>query len=162
MKHQIKLLLLMMVFLAGVKKNTEAQGSVKYKCMVQMNNYLGPAAYIAVYLVDKDNVYQKTLYVIGEDAKWYPDLKKWHKAFNNKKTNISTITGASISGGDRSVVTLDVDPSKFGTGYKIVFESAVEGKDYHQIDAEVALTPEGLAAKTEGKGYIRYVRFSTK
>ncbi|RZK67235.1 MAG: DUF2271 domain-containing protein, partial [Pedobacter sp.] len=45
-------------------------------------------------------------------------------------------------------------------GYKLRFETAVEDNKYYVKDAEIPLTTEGLAAKTEGTGYIRYVRLS--
>ncbi len=41
---------------------TTAQ-TTKYKCMIQMTNYMGDGAYIVVSLVNKDNAYDKTLYV---------------------------------------------------------------------------------------------------
>lgn len=134
--------------------------AVKYKCMIQMTNYLGDGAYIAVYLVDKNNVYDKTLYVLGSDRKWYPNLKEWHKAYKKKPVNISATTGASVSGGDRTVITLELDQAKINAGYTLRFESAVEDKAYYVKDLEVPLTTEGLAAKSEGTGYVRYVRFS--
>ncbi len=135
--------------------------STKYKCMIQMTNYLGEGAYIVVSLIGKDDSYQKTLYVLGADRKWYKTLKEWDKAYKKKPTNISAVTGASVSGGDRSVVTLDIDNAKINAGYKLRFETAVEDKAYHVKDVEIALTTASLGAKTEGTGYIRYVRFST-
>ena len=138
-----------------------AQKTTKYKCMVQMTNYVGEGAYIAVSLIDAKGVYEKTLYVMGSDKKWYPDLKEWHKAYKKKPTNISAITGASVTGGDRSVTVLDIETDKINKGYKLRFETAVEDNKYYQKDIEIPLTTEGLAAKTEGTGYIRYVRLST-
>lgn len=132
----------------------------KYKCMIQMTNYLGEGAYMAVQLINKDDKYEKTLYVLGSNRKWYPDLKEWYKAYKKKSTNISAVTGASVSGGDRTVVTLELDNDKINAGYKIRFETAVEDKEYHVKDLEIPLTTDGLAAKSEGTGYIRYVRFS--
>ena len=132
----------------------------KYKCMVQMTNYLGEGAYIVVSLMDPKGAYEKTLYVMGSDKKWYPDLKEWHKAFAKKKDNISAITGASVAGGDRSVVNIEIDPAKVNQGYKLRFESAVEDKDYHVKDLEMDLTTAALSAKNDGTGFIRYVRFS--
>ncbi len=134
--------------------------TTKYKCMVQMTNYLGEGAYIVVSLIDKNNNYNKTLYVLGGDRKWYKTLKEWDKAYKKKPTNISAVTGASISGGDRSVVMLEIENAKIDAGYKLRFESAVEDKAYHVKDLEMPLTTKDLAAKTEGTGYIRYVRFS--
>lgn len=151
---------LAIVSMVALGMNVNAQGKTKYKCMIQLNNYTGPAAYIIVSLMNESNGYEKTLYVLGSDKKWYPDLKAWHKAFKNKTNDINAITGASVTGGDRTVVTLEIDNAKMNSGYKIRFETAVEHNPYYEADAEVLLTTEGLAAKTEGKGYIRYVRFS--
>jgi len=134
--------------------------TTKYKCMIQMTNYLGEGAYIVVSLINKDNAYDKTLYVLGADRKWYKTLKEWDKAYKKKPTNISAVSGASVSGGDRSVVTLEIETPKINAGYKLRFESAVEDKEYHVKDLEMPLTTESLAAKNEGTGYIRYVRFS--
>ena len=58
------------------------------------------------------------------------------------------------------LTTLEIENSKINTGYKLRFETAVEDQKYHTIDLEVPLTTEGIAAKTEGKGYIRYVRLN--
>ncbi len=131
-----------------------------YKCMIQMTNYLGEGAYIVVSIIDSKGDYDKTLYVLGSDRKWYKSLKEWDKAFKKKPSNISAITGASVSGGDRSAITLNIDKAKIDAGYKLRFESAVEDKEYHAKDLEIPLTTAALAAKNDGTGYIRYVRFS--
>ncbi len=132
----------------------------KYKCMIQMTNYMGEGAYIVVSLINPKGTYEKTLYVMGPDKKWYNTLKEWHKFQSKKPTNISAVTGASVTGGDRAVNVLEIETSKINAGYKLRFESAVEDKAYHLKDLEIPLTTEGLAAKSEGAGYIRYVRFS--
>ncbi|MCX2575870.1 DUF2271 domain-containing protein [Pedobacter sandarakinus] len=138
----------------------QAQQTTKYKCMVQMTNYVGEGAYIAVSMVDAKGAYVKTLYVMGSDKKWYPDLKEWNKAFKKKPTSLNGISGASVTGGDRSVTVFEIDNAKINKGYKLRFETAVEDNKYYAKDAEVPLTTEGLAARTDGSGYIRYVRFS--
>ncbi|WP_295772431.1 DUF2271 domain-containing protein [uncultured Mucilaginibacter sp.] len=145
------------LFIIG--QNASAQTN-KYKCMVQMSNYMGDGAYVVISLINNKGAYEKTLYVLGSDKKWYNSLKEWHKFYKAKPTNISAITGASVTGGDRSVNVIEVEQSKINAGYKIRFESAVEDKKYNVSDVEVPLTTEGLSAKTEGTGYIRYVRFS--
>jgi len=158
MKNTIKLsiALAMICALPGI---TSAQAT-KYKCMLQMTNYMGEGAYVVVSLIDAKGNYEKTLYVMGSDKKWYPNLKSWHKAFAKKTNNISGITGASVTGGDRSMTVVEIDNAKINAGYKLRFETAVEDKPYYEKDAEVPLTTEGLTAKTDGTGYIRYVRFS--
>ena len=134
--------------------------SSKYKCMIQMTNYMGEGAYIVVSLIDAKGQYNKTLYVLGSDKKWYNSLKEWHKFQTKKPANFSAITGASLTGGDRSVSIIEIDKSKINAGFKLRFESAVEDKNYNVKDLEVPLTTETLAAKSEGTGFIRYVRFS--
>jgi formylmethanofuran dehydrogenase subunit A len=157
---KIGLLALMLSLANPVATRAQQAGTSKYKCMIQMTNYMGEGAYIVVSLVNPQGAYEKTLYVLGSDKKWYPDLKEWHKALAKKTANLSAITGASVGGGDRSVTMLDLDPTKIDKGYKLRFESAVEDNKYYVKDLEVPLTAEGLSAKSEGTGYIRYVRFS--
>ena len=125
-----------------------------------MSNYVGEGAYIVVSLINAKGEYEKTLYVMGDDKKWYKTVKEWHKFQSKKSENISAKTGASVTGGDRSITTIEIDESKINKGYKLRFETAVEDNKYYVSDAEIPLTTEGLAAKTEGKGYIRYVRLN--
>ena len=132
----------------------------KYKCMLQMANYMGEGAYIVVSLINPSGAYEKTLYVMGNDKKWYSSLKEWNKFQTQKKENISAISGASVTGGDRSITTFEIEDSKINKGYKLRFESAVEDQKYYTTDAEIPLTTAGLTDKTEGKGYIRYVRLN--
>jgi len=132
----------------------------KYKCMLQMSNYTGEGAYVVVSLINAKGEYDKTLYVMGDDKKWYKTLKEWHKFYSQKPTDISAKTGASVTGGDRSMTTLEIEDSKINKGYKLRFETAVEDQKYYVTDLEVPLTTEGIADKTEGKGYIRYVRLN--
>ena len=125
-----------------------------------MSNYYGQGAYVVVSLIDPKGAYEKTLYVMGDDKEWYNSIKEWHKFYSKKPTNISAITGASVTGGDRSVTTFELENSKMNKGYKLRFESSVEDQDYHVRDVEIPLTTEGIVTKTEGKGYIRYVKLN--
>ena len=146
-----------LLFLISFQANAQAS---KYKCMLQMANYMGEGAYIVVSLINSKGEYEKTLYVMGDDKKWYKSLKEWNKFQTAKPADISAKTGASVTGGDRSITTIEIDDSKINKGYKLRFESAVEDQKYHVNDVEIPLTTEGLADKTEGKGYIRYVRLN--
>lgn len=159
MKNTFKIVLLLAVAML-LPTTSNAQKATQYKCMIQMTNYMGEGAYIIISLVDAKGNYEKTLYVLGQDKKWYKDLKEWHKFYAKKPTNISAITGASLSGGDRSVNVIEIDDSKINAGYTLRFESGVENQKYHVKDLEVPLTTEGISGKTEGTNYIRYVRLS--
>lgn len=131
----------------------------KYRCMVQMTNYTGEGAYLVISLVNPEGKYQQTLYMMGDDPEWYDSLKQWFSFYYAEKTDIDAITGASITGGDRKSVVLEIDADKLDKGYKIRFETAVEDQKYYVTDAEVPFTSQGITSKTEGKGYIRYVKF---
>ena len=136
--------------------HTNAQD--KYKCMVQMTNYNGEAAYMVVSLIDPQGNYKKTLYVFGDNGKYYDSLKKWFVFYQDKKEKIDAVTGASITQGDRKTITLNLDKNLLDQGYKIRFESAVEDQNYYTTDAEVPFSSESLKGKTEGSGYVRYIR----
>lgn len=146
-----------LICLISFQANAQAS---KYKCMLQMSNYMGEGAYIVVSLINPTGGYEKTLYVMGDDKKWYKSLKEWNKFHTQKSEDISAKTGASVTGGDRSVTTIEIEDSKINKGYKLRFESAVEDQKYFVSDLEIPLITEGLADKTEGKGYIKYVRLS--
>ena len=81
--------------------------------------------------------------MLGDDPEWYSDLTQWWK-FYGKRQTIDGITGATISGGERTLKILTLDTNKFDKGYK--------------IRSEIELKTENLNTKIEGKGYIRYVR----
>lgn len=149
------------IMLVGTLSYTTSAQTKKYKCLLQMSNYMGEGAYIVVSLINPQGNYEKTLQVLGDDKKWYNSLKEWHKFHAKKPANISAITGASVTGGARSMTTFEIENVKINSGYKLRFESAVEDKKYYMDDVEVPLTTEGIAGKTDGKGYIRYVRLSS-
>ena len=136
------------------------QAQSKYKCMIQMAAYTGDKAYVVVSLINPKNQYEKTLAVMGQDKKWYNSLKEWHKVQNKKPEALSAITGASVSGGDRSMVSFILEDAKLDKGYKIRFESAVEDQKYHSSDIEIPYSKEALLQKSEGKNYIKFVKFS--
>jgi hypothetical protein len=155
-----KISTIFLLLLALTFAKTSSAQTTKYKCMIQMTNYMGEGAYIVISLVDSKGAYEKTLYVLGSDKKWYKTLKEWNKFYLKKPANISAITGASVTGGDRSVNIIEIENAKINSGYKLRFESVVEDKEYNVKDLEIPLTTETLSAKNEGTGYIRYVRFS--
>lgn len=151
-------LLLVAVILGLSTYSAFAQVS-KYKCLVQMSNYVGEGAYITISLINPQGDYEKTLQVLGDDEKWYETLEKWNEFYLQQPSQIDGVTGASVSGGGRSIVTLDLDASKIDKGYKLRFESAVENNKYYFDDVEIPLSSQALAQQNDGKGYIRFVRF---
>lgn len=134
--------------------------SSKYKCMIQMNAYEGEKAYVVISLINPKGGYEKTLAMLGPDKQWYNTLKEWYKFQTKTKEKISTVTSASVGGGDRAVRVIEIDNAKIDKGYKIRFESAVEEQKYFVTDAELPLTTTGVIERTNGKGYIRFVKLN--
>jgi len=126
--------------------------------MIQMKNYAGEGAYVAISLLNSKGKYVKTLYVQGDDDEWYHDITEWWSFQGKVHAEIDAITGATISGGNRAISVVHIDNDKIDNGYKIRFESAVEDKEYYKDDVEFELTTQSVRSKTEGKGYIRYIR----
>ena len=135
-----------------------ATDSTKYKCMIQMKNYDGEGAYIAISLLDAKGAYIETLYMQGDDEEWYHDITEWWNFQGKVQQQIDGITGATISGGNRAISHIAIDNDKIDTGYKIRFETAVEDQEYYKDDVEFELTSATVKSKTEGKGFIRYIR----
>ncbi len=154
----LKKTLVAMAFLLVGMLSVSAQS--KYKCLVQMNNYDGEKAYLVVSLIAPDGKYAKTLRVMGPNKRWYNSLKEWSKAQKANPEKLDAVTGASIGGGERSVVTLTLDDKLKDKGYKIRFETSVEDQDYHATDVEIPYSEAKLTEKVAGKGYIKMVKFS--
>ena len=155
MKSIVRSIFILVFFISSF--TVSAQNS-KYKCMLQMSNYMGEGAYIVVSLINPQGKYEKTLYVLGDDKKWYKSLKEWYAFYSKKPSDISAKTGASVTGGDRCSTTLEIEDSKINVGYKLRFETTVEDQKYYANDIEINLNTEQLSSKTEGKNYIKYVR----
>lgn len=133
--------------------------TTKVKCMVQLTNYSGEGAYLAVSVLDAHKKYLKTLYVLGDDQEWYPDFDAWWPFYVAQgKPNIDAITGATISGGERSIFVLEIDRDLIDKGNLLRFETSVEDQKYHQSDLELPLNSENLKGSHNGSGFIRYVR----
>lgn len=132
------------------------------KCLIQTKNYPGEGAYIAVSLMNTNGGYEKTLYMVGDDTKWYDTLVEWWHQIGSSDASVDAISGATITPGSRAVIAFDIPENTIDKGYKIRFESAVEDQEYYEKDIEIDLTSDSLKGKFEGKGYIRYVRLIAK
>jgi len=152
----VSIFLVIVFTLLGFKNNLD--NTKAYKCMIQMSDYNGEGAYIVISLLNPKGDYEKTLYIQGDDDEWYSDITEWWKFHGKVRTDIDAITGETVTGGGRSICTINIDEDKINAGYKVRFESAVEDQEYYKDDIEFLLTSENLKNKFEGKGFIRYVR----
>lgn len=131
---------------------------INYKCLIQLKNYTGEGAYVVISLMNPEGDYEETLYVQGKDAEWYSEISEWWKFYGKRRPDIDAISGATISGGERSINVIQIPEDKIDKGYKIRFETAVEDQEYYAKDLEFDLTQTNLKGKKEGTGFIRYVR----
>lgn len=155
---KIKLIFSIAILSIALFSFTAINTTTKYKCMVQMTNYIGEGAYVVISLINPDGHYEKTLYVQGDDEEWYNDITEWWKFQGKVRADIDALTGATISGGERAISVIQIEDSKIDAGYSIRFESAVEDQEYYTKDVQFLLTSESVKSKTEGSGFIRYVR----
>lgn len=155
---KLKQIVLVSFLALGLLSFTTIADSTKYKCMIQMTNYTGEAAYVVISLINPEGEYEKTLYVQGDDSEWYHDITDWWNFYGKKRSDIDSITGATVAGGTRSISVIDIEDTKIDAGYSIRFESAVEDQEYYTKDVEFPLTSETVKSKKEGSGFIRYVR----
>lgn len=153
--------------------------STKYKCMIQMKDYEGEGAYVVVSLMNPKGEYEKTLQILGDDARWFHEVLFWWDHYEQKfdadavsgetdidgdayknwdTESIDGITGATITGGNSIMKFIEIEDDKINTGYKIRFETAVEDKEYYSDDIEFELTSESIKSKVNGKGFIEYIR----
>jgi|SRR5690606_221858 len=155
---KVKQFLLIVIATLGLLSVTSFKETTKYKCMIQMTNYTGEAAYVVISLINPQGEYEKTLYVQGDDDEWYHDISDWWKFYGKKRGNLDAITGATIAGGARTISVIDIEDSKIDAGYSIRFETAVEDQEYYTKDVQFPLTSENVKSKQDGTGFIRYIR----
>ncbi|MFD1015181.1 DUF2271 domain-containing protein [Winogradskyella rapida] len=153
-----KALVLILTLTLGLVSFRPFKDVTKYKCMIQMTNYTGEGAYIVISLLNPEGEYVETLNVIGDDDEWYNTVESWWDFYGKKRNNIDAITGATVSGGERTINVIEIDNDKLDKGYKLRFESAVEDQEYYESDVELELTSANVKSKVEGKGFIRYIR----
>lgn len=147
-----------LAFIACVAVATPSK-AVEATVLVQLIDYGGESAYFSLYLVDENGRYEHTLWVSGDEEKYFADLPRWWKYLARKPQELDAITGASTKGGDRSVLHLEIEDKFIDSGYSLRVETAVEDQLNHPIDVEVALNAENIGAKTPGSGYVRHIRF---
>lgn len=148
-----KLIVILLVITSTLTAST-------YRCMIQMNAYKGESAYVAASLINPKGRYERTLAILGPDKKWWDSLTEWNKAQQVKAEKLDAISGASIKGGDRRIISFTIDEKLLNKGYKLRFESSVEDQNYVVDDVEIPLTTAQLTTKADGKVYIKAVKIN--
>ncbi|PIE07227.1 MAG: flagellin biosynthesis protein FlgD [Rhodobacterales bacterium] len=127
--------------------------------LVQLKDYDGDEAYFAMYLVDPEGRYVRTLWVSGDEERWYADMPRWWKYVGRAPQDLDAVTGASTAPADRSLVRIQLGDDEIDAGYSVRVETAVEDQENHPVDVEAKLDSALMRDKIPGTGYVRYLRF---
>lgn len=126
---------------------------------VQMQNYSGRPAYLAIYLTKPDGSYDSTLWVAGTKQRYLGELTGWVRALQTADSlNLDGITGASVGSGQTLTIHANLTQAMIDAGYQVHVESAVEHGGEYPDDAVAAVTAQGQTVS--GNGYVRSLTVS--
>ncbi len=121
---------------------------------MQMTNYGGNGAYLALYVTDAQGAYVGSLWMAGGRAKYYRHLPGWFAATGGDTSQIDGITGASVGSGRSLKITLDLQDALFDAGYVLHVDAAAEEMRESPNDVVFPLTSANLGKPVQGRGYI--------
>lgn len=121
---------------------------------VQLQNYGGNNAYLAMYLTDAAGKYKKTLWIAGKKSKYYKHMSEWARGSGLSTREFDGVTGASVGSGKSLKVTVELADVLIDAGYEIKIDSAVEDGRDNPAEVRVPLTKLGAGKPVKGRGYI--------
>ena len=126
---------------------------------VEMQNYSGRAAYLAIYVTKPDGSYDSTLWVAGTKQRYLGDLTGWVRALQTASSfSLDGITGASVGSGQTLTIHPYLTAAMIDAGYQVHVESAVEHGGEYPDDAVATITSQGQTVS--GNGYVRSLTVS--
>lgn len=141
----------------GILPHSATAGEATF--LVQLHDYEGDEAYFSLYLVDPAGRYVRTLWVSGDEDRWYPDQPRWWKYLGRAPQDLDAVTGASTAPGDRTVIRVDLEDDILDSGYKVRLDTSVEDQQNFPLDVETPLDSALHGDKIPGTGYVRYLRY---
>ena len=126
---------------------------------VQLKDYGGDGAYLAVYLTEAKGAYAGTLWVAGGKAKYYRNLSDWNRLSTGDGNRLAGVTGASVGAGRTLKVTADLADALIDAGYEIRVDAAVEKFRDSPSEVRVPLTTAAAGKPQPGKQYVQSLTF---
>jgi hypothetical protein len=126
----------------------------------QLKNYRGDGAYLALYLVDANGQYQRTLWLAGKKSKYYKHLADWARGSGLRSSEYDGVTGASVLSGKTLNITVDIADEMIDAGYEVRVDTAVEDMRDNRADVSAALTSDGVGKSFPGRGYVQSLRYT--
>lgn len=144
---------------AGLGLLPQVAAAVEATFLVQLNDYVGDEAYFSLYLIDSSGRYVRTLWVSGDEERWYEDQPRWWKYLGRAPQDLDAITGASTPPGDRTVIRINLEDDILDAGYQVRVDTSVEDQHNFPLDVETPLQAAQHGQKIPGTGYVRYLRY---
>ena len=109
----------------------------------QIATYRGPNAFLAIYVTKPDGSYDTTLWVAGQNQRYYRHLRNWVRGISSASGNIDGISGASVA------------DAMIDAGYQIHVDSAVENGGEYPNDVVMPLAQANSGHAAVGTGYVQ-------
>ncbi|GAB1479940.1 DUF2271 domain-containing protein [Paracoccaceae bacterium] len=121
---------------------------------VNMADYGGRGAYLAIYVTDASGAYAGSLWMAGGKSKYYKHLTDWAWLSEGDTAQVDGITGASVGSGQKLELSMDLAEALFDAGYTLHIDAAVEDMRDSPNEIAVPLTAAGAATPVSGRRYI--------
>lgn len=121
---------------------------------VNMAQYGGQGAYLAVYVTDPSGAYAGSLWMAGGKSKYYKHLSDWAQFTGGDTAQVDGITGASVGAGRQLELSMDLADALFDAGYTLHIDAAVEDMRDSPNEVAVPLTAAGAGTPVSGRRYI--------
>lgn len=121
---------------------------------VNMAQYGGQGAYLAVYVTDTSGAYAGSLWMAGGKSKYYKHLSDWAQFTGGDTAQVDGITGASVGAGRQLELSMDLADALFDAGYTLHIDAAVEDMRDSPNEVAVPLTAAGAGTPVSGRRYI--------
>ena len=126
----------------------------------ELKDYGGDGAYLALYLVDADGKYQRTLWVAGKKTKYYKHLADWARGSGQKSSEYDGVTGASVLSGRTLETKVTIPDELIDAGYEVRVDTAVEDMRDNRADVIAPLTSDGAGKAVRGRGYVQSLSYT--
>ena len=121
---------------------------------VNMAQYGGPGAYLAIYVTDSSGAYAGSLWMAGGKSKYYKHLSDWAQFTGGDVAQVDGITGASVGSGQKLELSMDLADALFDAGYTLHIDAAAEEMRDSPNEVSVPLTAAGAGQAVSGRRYI--------
>ena len=121
---------------------------------VNMAQYGGPGAYLAIYVTDSSGAYAGSLWMAGGKSKYYKHLSDWAQFTGGDVAQVEGITGASVGSGQKLELSMDLADALFDAGYTLHIDAAAEEMRDSPNEVSVPLTAAGAGQAVSGRRYI--------